>query len=352
MRPIRVMIVDDSVVARAVLSRIVAAHGDFEVVAEAGSADQAIEALRNTLVDIVTLDVEMPGASGLSALPQIIRLGRGARVLIVSSLAEDGASIAVEALALGAADTIPKPGGGRVHGGFAQGLLSKMRLIGHARRPEPRAAAAPRCEPANGVSLRPASTARIRCLAIGASTGGLHALGRLFDALPPRIGAPILVTQHLPAVFMPYFTRQLAMLTKREADVAADGAQLVPDRILVAPGDGHLLVAPSGHRMVVSIDRSGPVGGCLPAVDPMFASVADHYGASACAVVLTGMGRDGSNGAARLARRGATIFVQDAASSAVWGMPRSVAEGGHASAVLDPEGIARRIAARTTAARA
>lgn len=356
-RPIRVMIVDDSIVARAVLSRVIAADRDFEVVVEASNAEHAIDALRSTQVDIVTLDVEMPGTDGLTALPEILRLGRGARVLIVSSIAEKGAAAAVQALALGAVDTLPKPGGGRPHGNFAQNLVSRMRTIGHARcqdarstsrhidaRPADPRHADPRLD---AIRLRPMSMEPIRCLAVGASTGGLHALGRLFTSLPPRIGVPILVTQHLPAVFMPFFARQLATLTGREADVAVDGEALVSDRILIAPGDGHLRLREAGDSLRVGIDRGAPSGGSMPAVDPMFLSVCEHFGAGACAVVLTGMGRDGSIGAARMAEAGASVLVQDPASSAVWGMPRSVAEAGHACAVLDPADIARRIGART-----
>lgn len=341
------MIVDDSGVARSVLSRMLASEGDFEVVAQAASAEQALETLRTTLVDIVTLDVEMPGTDGLSALPAILRLGRGARVLIVSSIAEDGAAATVQALALGAADTIPKPGGGRAHGNFAQILLSKMRTIGRARDEERRVAPPMVDVRTANLTLRPMSQHPIRCLAVGASTGGLHALGRLFEALPPSIGIPILITQHLPAVFIPFFARQLAALTGRDAEVAVDDAELIPDRILIAPGEGHLCIKESGPGLRVDIDGSGAVGGCLPAVDPMFASVAEHYQAGACAVVLTGMGRDGLAGSARLAEVGASVLVQDPASSAVWGMPRSVAEAGHACGVLDPSEIARQITART-----
>lgn len=345
-QPLRVMIVDDSTVARAVLSRVIAADDDFEVVVQAANAEQAVDALRTTRVDIVTLDVEMPGTDGLTALPEILRLGRGARVLIVSSIAEDGAAAAVQALALGAADTLPKPGGGRPQGNFAQALISKMRTIGHARR-EGLEIVPPMADARlDGITLRAESTQPIRCLAIGASTGGLHALGKFFRALPARIGIPILVTQHLPAVFMPFFARQLTELTGRDAEVAADGAALVHDRILIAPGDGHLCIEDVGRRLRVRIDRDGPSGGCLPSLDPMFRSVADYYGANACAVVLTGMGRDGLVGSARLSAAGATVMVQDPASSAVWGMPRSVAEAGHACAVLDPARIAHRIASR------
>lgn len=346
-KPIRVMIVDDSIVARAVLSRVIAGDDDFEVVVQASNAENAMDALKSTLVDIVTLDVEMPGTDGLTALPEILRLGRGARVLIVSSIAEQGAAAAVQALALGAADTLPKPGGGRPHGNFAQTLMSKMRTIGHARREDARIAPATDDPRLDAITLRPMSSQPMLCLTIGASTGGLHALGRLFAGLPARTGVPILVTQHLPPVFMPFFARQLAALTGREAEVAVDGDALVPDRILIAPGDGHLRLREVGTTLRVSIDRSGPSGGCQPAVDPMFLSVCEHYGAGACAVVLTGMGRDGAIGAARLAEAGASILVQDPASSAVWGMPRRVADAGHASAILDPEGLARRIAART-----
>lgn len=340
------MIVDDSAVARAILSRVVAADNDFEVVAEAGNADAALRALETITVDIITLDVEMPGTDGLTALPDLLRLGRGARVLIVSSIAEDGAAATVRALALGAADTLPKPRGGRPHGNFAQALISKMRAIGHARRAgEPSLRSRPEaCM--DQLRLRRSPEQPIRCVAVGASTGGLHALGRLFTGMPAPLGVPILVTQHLPAVFMPFFARQLAVLTGRDTAVAADGDELAPDRILVAPGDGHLGLRLTGKGMSVAIDRRGPVGGCLPAVDPMFEAVAEHYGSSGCGVVLTGMGRDGLAGSAKLASAGANVMVQDPDSSAVWGMPRSVAEAGHACAVLDPAGIGRRIALR------
>jgi two-component system chemotaxis response regulator CheB len=195
--------------------------------------------------------------------------------------------------------------------------------------------------------LRAMPSDPIEVLAIGASTGGIHALGVLFNVLPKRIGVPILVTQHLPVPFMPVFARQLRAAAHREAVVAEDGMPLLPDRILLAPGDAHLTIDASDDVPVVRLTHGRSASGCMPSVDPMFASVGAAYGAGALGVVLTGMGRDGVEGAARLIANGGSILAQDEASCAVWGMPRAVLEAGLVSAVLPPDKIARRIASRT-----
>ncbi|HEV2866730.1 MAG TPA: chemotaxis protein CheB, partial [Allosphingosinicella sp.] len=235
--PIRLMIVDDSAVARAVLARMVAADPAFEVAALAANSREALDALKTVQVDIVLLDVEMPGASGLDALPEILRAGRGARVLIVSSMAEDGAEVTVRALALGAADTLPKPGTGYFAGRFSQVLADRLRRIGRASRQQEQGDA-PAAEPP--VRLRAMPEGPVRCIALGASTGGLHPLTEFLRALPHEIGAPLLVTQHLPAVFMPYFARQLESASGRPVVLAEDRRKLEPDLVYVAPGDAHL----------------------------------------------------------------------------------------------------------------
>jgi len=337
------MIVDDSTVARAVLSRMVETDRAFEIAAVAGTAEDAIEALGECSVDIVVLDLEMPGAGGLKSIPRIIAAAGGAKVMIVSSLADDGAEQTVAALAQGAADTMPKPGTGRFNGKFSEVLLGKLKALGYAADPAPATAK-------NGdgfLYLRATPTDPIDLLAIGASTGGIHALGLLFSTLPKRIGVPILVTQHLPIPFMSVFARQLGVVAGREAWVAEDGMPLVPDRILVAPGDAHLTLDPVADGAVVRLTQGRSSSGCMPSVDPMFASVGAIYGTGALGVILTGMGRDGVEGAARLVACGGSILAQDEASCAVWGMPRAVLEAGLASAVLPPDKIARRIASRT-----
>jgi two-component system, chemotaxis family, protein-glutamate methylesterase/glutaminase len=239
---------------------------------------------------------------------------------------------------------LPKPGTGRFNGRFSEILLGKLKDLGYATAAlEPARQTGPADVKAE---LRPMPSDPIDVLAIGASTGGIHALGSLFHTLPARIGVPILVTQHLPVPFMPVFARQLGAAAKREALVAEDGMALLPDRILLAPGDAHLTLDMSSEQPVVRLSHGRTTSGCMPSVDPMFASVAAAYGRGALGVVLSGMGRDGVEGAARLVASGGSILAQDEVSSAVWGMPRAILDAGLASATLPPDKLARRIASR------
>jgi two-component system chemotaxis response regulator CheB len=246
----------------------------------------------------------------------------------------------VQALAQGAADTLLKPQPGGFDESYRQTLLERIHALG--KRPLRRSeGAAPTSVP---VSIRRiASPVRARVVAIGASTGGVHATGQVLAALPIAIGIPILVTQHLPASFSEAYAGQLSDFSGRPAMVAQSGMTLAPDRIYLAPGDGHLCLAPGPKGPVVQIDRTPSVTGCMPSVDPMFASLAKVFGAHALGVVLTGMGRDGTAGAQALAEAGAEILVQNETSSVVWGMPGSVARAGHASSILHPLDIAARI---------
>ncbi|HEX6377411.1 MAG TPA: chemotaxis protein CheB [Allosphingosinicella sp.] len=333
--PLRLMIVDDSQVARAVLSRMLAPFADFEIVATASDAGEALRLLPQTPVDIVLLDVEMPGESGLEALPEIVRLGGGARVLIVSSFCDRDAEAAVDALAPGAAETLPKPGVESCSGRFSDVLAERLRRMGR-RGPPRESSALPEAPP----------EAKLGCLAVGASTGGLHAVTALLRALPARIGAPILITQHLPAVFVPFFARQVAAASGRVVRIAEDGLQLAPEEVLLAPGDAHIRLEQKGARVLVRLDRSATQGGCIPSVDVMLDAVAHIYGRAALGVMLSGMGRDGLAGARQIVVRGGTMLAQDRLSCAVWGMPRVVAEAGLASAVLPPAELGARIALR------
>jgi two-component system chemotaxis response regulator CheB len=250
----------------------------------------------------------------------------------------------VKALALGAADTLQKPATGGFDREYKDKLLAKIRALG--RRPLRRSVATD--PPVNKPVLRSASRERAGIVAIGASTGGIHSIGQLFGALPKGLGIPILITQHLPVSFIPAFAQQLRELTGREVFAATEGMGLVPDGILIAPGDAHLTVMRKPSGVVAKLERRPAPSGCMPSVDPMFASIAEVFGGGALGVVLTGMGRDGTLGAEELAEAGGTILVQNEATSAVWGMPGSIARAGLASAILHPLDIAGRIASAVT----
>lgn len=343
-RPIRLLIVDDSAVARAVFARIIGARPDFEIAATVSSAEAALCFLASTQVDIILLDIEMPGKDGLSALPALLAASNGARVLIVSSAAEEGATATMQALALGAADTLAKPGTGAFAGRFGDVLAERLSRLGHApAEAEGRAGPLPSLPK---LRLRQLGYGPVACVAIGASTGGLHALSDLLKGLPQSFDAPILITQHLPPIFMSFFAAQIQEMAGRPAAVADDGMALAPGRILIAPGDGHLTVQFAGASPRVRITRQRVESGCMPSVDPMFVSVAETFGTSVVGVVLSGMGKDGLRGAEALARASADLLAQNRDSSVVWGMPGAVALAGLASAILSPSQIAEQIARR------
>jgi two-component system chemotaxis response regulator CheB len=339
-RPIRLMIVDDSIIARSVFTRLLETEADLEIAASLPGARQAIAALDTMTVDVILLDLEMPGMGGLEALPLIIKAARGARVLVVSSHTGEGAEHTLAALAKGAADTLAKPASGHFKGAYPEALLRKIRAL--VRNP---ASSLRRSEkPLQVHPVRPQPAVRPGVLAIGSSTGGIHAIGLLFEALPPSMGIPILITQHLPPQFMPIFARQLSAATGYEAAVAADDEPLVANRILIAPGGAHLMVRAKAGRMRVHLSHEKSESGFMPSVDPMFDSLADTLGQRALGVVLSGMGRDGIIGARRIVEVGGTVMAQDEQSSSVWGMPRAVAEAGLASSILSPAGLADKIA--------
>ncbi|TPG12208.1 response regulator [Sphingomonas oligophenolica] len=342
--PLSVLIVDDSAVARAVIAKVIDQSAEFRVAHSVGTVAAALHVLGDHRVDFILLDLALPGVDGLTALPDLVAAARGARVVVVSSTAIEGAAVTIQALALGAAETVLKPATGDSTSAFGIGLLKKMRRL---VEPRPRVDIAPRIAPrpvSTPVSA-PAPLQRFEIVAIGASTGGIHALSLLLRALPRSFVTPIVITQHLPGSFMPYFAAQLALLSGRPCDVAVDRLRIRPGRIVLAPGDAHIrgVALPDGGA-AVRLTGERVANGCLPSVDPMFASLAAVYGPALLAVVLSGMGRDGVDGAVAVQRAGGCVIVQNEASSVVWGMPGAIAATGIAAAVLDPEALGHLIA--------
>ncbi|MFL0672715.1 MAG: chemotaxis-specific protein-glutamate methyltransferase CheB [Erythrobacter sp.] len=354
------MIVDDSLTVRTILKRMVESDPALHVTATASSAETALLQLKAQNPDVVLLDLEMPGMGGLEALPAILALAPQVQVLVVSALTEEGAEATVSALAMGAADTMLKPRPGEFTEDYRASLIARIRALG-ARG----TGGDPRAVPA-ALSGRAATSAPVRAhapanpfpqlrpevIAIGASTGGIHALGQLLGQIGPAFTQPILITQHLPASFMPVFARQIANACGRPAMVAHEGLVIAPGSIVIASGEGHLVVRRRDEALVAEISAAPASSGCRPSVDPMLASLAETCGPRTLAIILSGMGSDGLAGAATLAAAGGTIFAQDAASSAVWGMPGVVTRAGLASLVAPPEALGQALMACAIPARA
>ncbi|MEE4207321.1 MAG: chemotaxis-specific protein-glutamate methyltransferase CheB [Erythrobacter sp.] len=347
---IRVMIVDDSLTVRTILKRMVESDRSMVVTGTASSGERAIVQLRSDPADVVLLDLEMPGMGGLEALPKILAASEGVQVLVVSSLTQDGAEHTLAALSTGAADTMLKPRPGGFNEDYRSQLLAKIRALGGstAEAIGLEAQIAPPGAPvrnASRTSERLLRAKRPEVLAVGASTGGIHALNLMLRGLTAEFDLPILVTQHLPSSFMPVFARQIEVASGRRTQIAEDGTPIRKGEIAVATGHGHMVVERRGDNLVARVTGKPMPSGCLPSVDPMLASIAEACDGRALAVILSGMGRDGAEGAAALHRAGGTIYAQDAETSAVWGMPGAVAKADLATLIAPPEALAEAIMA-------
>jgi two-component system chemotaxis response regulator CheB len=246
---IRVLVVDDSLIVRSAFSRLIEQEEGLVLAGAVSTAERALQLLATERVNVILLDLEMPGMGGLDALPKMIQRASEAKILVVSGHAAEGAEETIEALSLGAADTLQKPASGGFDQSYREVLVGKIRALG--RKPLRRASKAPTTPETPAPTLRQASHQRAKVLAIGASTGGIHALGQLFGSLPSDLGIPILITQHLPHSFNEAFCHQLQDVSGLPAITATDGQPIRPGRILVAPGDAHLVVAESGSDYVI-----------------------------------------------------------------------------------------------------
>ncbi len=329
---IRVLIVDDSAIVRTLTSRWIAAEGDIQAAGVAGNGREGVAMAGALKPDVVMLDVEMPELDGLAAIPEILRASPQSRILMASTLTRRNAEVTLKALSLGATDYIAKPETGGVSSSaadeFRRALLHKIRGLAPRRRP-PETAASPRLRPPIAPA-RPAAPAEI--VVIGASTGGPQALRTLVAGLEGRLRPPILIVQHMPPVFTAILAEHLSKASSAPAYEARDGMPIKPGAFYLAPGDQHMRVTRRHGAAVIALDQGPPVNYCRPAVDPLFESAAEAYGAGVLGLVLTGMGTDGREGAARIAAAGGAVIVQDEASSVVWGMPGAVAQAGLAAA--------------------
>lgn len=355
-QPIRVLLVDDSAVVRGLISKLLAEQDGIAVVATACNGEMALKAVAGSTFDVAVLDVEMPVMDGLTALPKLLAADPHLRVIIASTLSTPGAAVTLRALAAGAADYIPKPSASRDLTGlgssgvdFRRELVVKIRALGEAGRRR-RVASAGAKTGGHAVSsaptrcaLRQAAVTRPEVIVIGSSTGGPQALSTLIGALRAELTLPILIAQHMPPQFTHILAEHLARISRRPCAEGRNGEPIMPGRIYVAPGNYHMLVGRDGPDRVIRINQNAPENFCRPAVDALFRSAASCYGPSVLAVILTGIGADGTSGGEAIVAAAGTVLAQDEASSVVWGMPGSVARAGLCSAILPLEALAGRI---------
>jgi two-component system chemotaxis response regulator CheB len=344
-RKIRVMVVDDSAFMRKVIGDILSSDGRFEVVARVRDGEEALQKLQEASPDVITLDVEMPRKNGLEALKEIMER-RPTPVVMVFSLTREGAEVTLQALSLGAVDFVTKPSGtisldmNKVEEELKQKVwvastVDRSRLglrrFPPERRPQP---------PVSQPSAPAAATAprrrpqRVDLLLIASSTGGPRALQEVIPAIRKDFPCPVLVVQHMPRGFTASFAERLDDASQLKVVEGYDGLKPQRGMAVIAPGGYHMVVDRSGADLVCRLSDAPPVRSVKPAADMLFMSVADVVGGSVVAAVLTGMGRDGADGALALHRKGGIILAESPETCVVYGMPRAVVEAGIADEVI------------------
>lgn len=364
---IRVMVVDDSVVVRGLVSKWVDEEAGMESIGKCSNGAKAVEEVKALNPDVIVLDIEMPVMDGLEALPKILKLCPGVKVIMASTLTQRNAEISLKALSLGASDYVPKPvsnSGVTTSSAFKLDLINKIKALGStllkqkekiaparpavvtAKTPtaQPTAAVSPSSGSADGYTLREYSKKPPRILIVGSSTGGPPALISVLEELAPALKQiPVLVTQHMPATFTKIFAEHLGRAAGLPSAEGIDGEQVHSGKIYVAPGGKHMILERKGAFPIIRLTDGPEVNFCKPAVDPLFDSVAKCYGASTLSIILTGMGSDGAIGAKTVADAGGSVIAQDEATSVVWGMPGATAKIGACSEVLPLKQIAPKL---------
>ncbi|MDQ8162748.1 MAG: chemotaxis response regulator protein-glutamate methylesterase [Gemmatimonadota bacterium] len=370
MRRIRVLVVDDAVVVRRLVTDVLAADPDIEVVGVAANGRIALQKIAQLAPDLITLDIEMPEMDGLTTVTELRKTWKTLPVIMFSTLSERGAQATMEALSRGATDYVTKPANvGSVtvaQQRVRDDLIPRIKSLCAGVLPSSAAsakAAAVAAHTAASVSaqltkvagsppprpLRPPVTGPLQpisIVAIGCSTGGPNALIEILPKFPENFPLPIVITQHMPPMFTKFLADRLSVMSKLTVCEATEGAAITPGFVWIAPGDHHLVLKTVAGQVVATLTQGPPENSCRPAVDVMLRSVVECYGPRVLSVILTGMGQDGLRGSEAVHDAGGTVFAQDEASSVVWGMPGFVARSGIASAVLPLDQIAQAIIGR------
>lgn len=347
----KVLVVDDAVVVRRVLTQAINQDPDLEVSGTAANGRLALSKFRAPYPDIVLLDVEMPEMDGLETVRELRKLDRRIPIIMFSTLTERGASVTLEALALGATDYVTKPSnfdGNTTLDAVLKELIPKIRILCHLSCVQSDPPTLRLRSPTNVRSPLPRILTPVKIIVIGVSTGGPDALARILPLLPREFPVPLLIAQHMPPIFTTMLAARLTAKSQLPTRECAPGEPLVSGCAFLAPGDFHMVVEQEHGSVVLKTHQGARENFCRPSVDVLFRSVAQIYADRALAVVLTGMGQDGLRGCEMLHNLGARVYVQDEASSVVWGMPGFVARAGLADKILPLNQIASEIVQATS----
>jgi len=350
--PTRILVVDDSVVARRVISDVLSAEEDFEVVGTAPNGRIALAKIPRLRPDLVTLDIEMPELDGLETLAVIRSEFTDIRVIMVSNLTLRGAAVTVESLFLGASDYVTKatrsssPEDAKRY--LRSQLVPKIRALVPG---DPSSLRQVQRQTTRSSARSRRSPTAVEAVVIGASTGGPNALASVIQALPADFPVPVMIVQHMPENFTTFLAQRLDAAGPLDVREATVGEPVTAGKVWIAPGNLHLKARAT--RSGIELETSdGPLeNSCRPAADVLFRSAAVCYGAATLAVVLTGMGQDGLKGCREISSAGGQIITQDKATSVVWGMPGQVADAGLADVVLPISEIGPEIVRRVKATR-
>jgi two-component system chemotaxis response regulator CheB len=341
------MLCDDSATMRRLIKTALKSKPEIQVVCEAENGQVALDLIDSTELDLIVMDVEMPVMDGIDATREIRKRNKSLPIIMFSSLTSRGAEATLDALAAGANDFVAKPAAaGHISKALENVQQNLIPMICQLVTKPSAVKAQPAKRPFNSTksvqptaapsspALSKAKSSKVKGIAIGVSTGGPVALVKLLSAIPVSLPVPIVITQHMPPVFTKLLADRLTSQTKHQVKEATEGEEVAPGNILLAPGDFHMTLERSGTQVVVRLSQDEHVNSCRPAVDPLFASFAKCFGPAGLGIVLTGMGKDGVEGARKIKQVGGRVFAQDQDSSVVWGMPSAVIKAGLADQVL------------------
>ncbi len=363
MGPIKVVVVDDTIVYRKIVGDVLKSIPGIEVVGTANNGKIALSKIRTLKPDLITLDIEMPEVNGIEVLQELKNMENPPMAVMLSTLTQQGSEMTIKALELGAIDFVAKPEEGKMADNMIKVKAALDPIVNLIKRRKTRVAAIQRqgttavrpmakkpIKPRIAVRRNPGVKTKSEIIGIGISTGGPNALTKMIPMLPANLKAPVLIVQHMPPMFTASLANSLNNKSGLEVKEAKDGDVILPGKVLIAPGGKQMKIVAGADGLTrkIKITDDPPENSCRPSVDYLFRSIAQHYVGRSTGVIMTGMGSDGSKGLAQMKNNGSFVIAQDEESCTVFGMPKAPIETGLADVIAPLDRIAEEIVKTVT----